>query len=501
MEHVSTIAAVAQRTCQILRHVGELSAQGWRRTEQDFAITMSYSAEGSASEVAQRVSILDGLVTDATLTCRWGTLELQVRFLPSAGFVVEAAVDADLRATFDGDELAKARDAFGGSVEAALALTGSWDVEIELDPAALLTRADQARRWHVVRDQEQLFAILARRPWWTVRSLVDPGTPVVVLTVDEEAPFSTATVTVTGVRQLEQALALSEPPASTTPSEQAPPGIASPLSLAPSDDPPNPDLAALLWRYAGATAWACLATDVDTPSSGLARLEFFGYQRLAMTLGGNGPEVGLSACRDVVDLWRWACLDAGPDRLLAVRQVISLYRGDTLWSSAGDVRRAAEPVFLALRSDAVSEAFRARREAHSTAISVAHQTSETTASLAKGTVERSLATFGGVVGLVLVRSTGVVDVGAVSALLAVVAVYLGSLALWSVFVEGPPVTAAITALNRDLVDLSELLTEPERKRILELQTVRGARRHAWIARVAVPIAYAAAAVIVGIVLR
>jgi hypothetical protein len=200
----------------------------------------------------------------------------------------------------------------------------------------------------------------------------------------------------------------------------------------------------------------------------------------------------------VFDLWHSVATSAGPDRLLAIRQVVSIYR-EAPWSHAADVARSADSLFVALRADAVAEAFRSQRDARALALTVARQTAEATTGLAKNAVERSLAVFAAVGGIIVARTAKTLTDNQAADLRRLLCVYLLLLVPWSYLLEGRAVTMAIGALKRDLATFSELVPASEQAAILATDTVQRARSHAWVARIVVPLAYAAAALVALIV--
>jgi hypothetical protein len=277
----------------------------------------------------------------------------------------------------------------------------------------------------------------------------------------------------------------------------APPGIPSPSSLHPrlviGGSAEVAGVVSALARQATACCWAFLATTVTIEGS-KAHAEFFGLQRQEWPLEAIGPDLTRDQHEAAYRLWQMSVDGATPDRLLATRQIVSLYQHEP-WADADDVIRASEPLFLALRSTATAEALRAQREARALALSVARQTADATTGLAKNAVERALAVFAAVGGIIVGRTTNTLTAAQASGLRHLLGVYLLILVAWSFFLEGRPVTSAISALKSDLGAFSDLLTESEQRSILMSKTVRYAQQQAWIARIVVPLAYLAAAVV------
>ena len=249
-----------------------------------------------------------------------------------------------------------------------------------------------------------------------------------------------------------------------------------------------------LWRCCAAAAWAWLATAVELHDRQSATLEFFGLQRTRHDLQSSGPDINVKQCRASYELWRWATSSDSPDQLLAARQVISLYRDAPPWPQASDIQLAAEPVFVALRSDATAEAFRMQRETRALALTVARETADATIGLAKGAVERCIAALAGIGGVIIAHTTHALTDSQASKLRLLIGVFLIIMTGWSTLIEGPPVSVAIDSLSKDINTLGELLSAGQRQQALDLQTFKRARRQSRVVRVAVPVAYAASAI-------
>ncbi len=130
-----------------------------------------------------------------------------------------------------------------------------------------------------------------------------------------------------------------------------------------------------------------------------------GYKKSAFLL----PEPESWEPQDVTEtiaLRGWALHDASPDRLLALRQVASLYGTDTApFGHAADVQASAEVIYAGLRTDAVAEAVKGSREAHAQAQDAARQTVKNATDMVKGATERMLAALVAV-GAVLIANAG-----------------------------------------------------------------------------------------------
>ena len=495
-------------TRQMVHGINQLVDAGWKLEQQGIALTLMGSGDDPRI-LSGLLKQLDSVLVDARLVGRWPNHELELQYV-DGGFAVAEASPGDLNTAFEGIDLDAAQDAWGGDVESALTLAGSWIATGHVDPARLLQRADIERRWYVLLSVDSLVTLLAERPWWELSGLLEASEMVVIVVAD--AP-QTLDVRTARLRIRALAADLSSPLHALETASQAAAGalrmtairpaldIPGPSTIAPSPDrEPVPEsgdheLYAQLWRRCAAVSWAWLATTVEVDNGQSATLEFFGLQRTRHDLLWNGPDIDVQQCRASYDLWRWVTSGDGPDQLLAARQVISLYRDVPPWRNASDIQRAAEPVFVALRSDATAEAFRMQREARALALTVARETADAAVGLAKGAVERCLAGLAGIGGVIVAQTSSAVTDSQAAKLRLLIAVFLFIMTGWSVLIEGPATTIGIDSLPADMGKLGELLSERQQQEVLDLTTLRRARRQSTIVRVAVPLAYLVAAVV------
>jgi hypothetical protein len=92
--------------------------------------------------------------------------------------------------------------------------------------------------------------------------------------------------------------------------------------------------------------------------------------------------------------------DTSPDRLLAVRQVVSLYEHDDPFRDAQDVQASAEIIYVGWRNDAVTEVVESSRDAQAQGNDAVRQALMCSQDLAKAATERFLS------GLVAVVAVG-----------------------------------------------------------------------------------------------
>ena len=473
-----------------------LIANGWTLTKH--ATTIRVFATGDPEHLLPCIQDLAPVAIDARLLGDFGGLSLTIEVNRAGQALVTDRTPGDLSTVFSGAKLDAARDAWEGDLPSALSLDGEWSASLELDLALLLRASDESRLWYILFDQDDAQSLLEASPFWELRPLVSSDRPLVILIVNAARNLRVQTATMQ-IQALQvdplQLIEVTEIPrkAPLTPVPGLPdPRCLAPLYVEPSADSP---LAACLWRLSAAACWVWLATDArPTADNGGIDVEYFGLQRVSHEIGAAGPGVSETHARAALDLWRWATQVTATDQLLAARQVLSLYRDSPPWDRADDVKRASESVFLALRGDAVAEAFKARREARTLALTVGRQTGEATVALARGAVERCLASLLAIGGVIIARSTNALSQAQADKLHMLLGVALFLLAFWSIFVEGPPVTAAIRGLRRDLDTFSDLLTIADCDAVVSLTSLRMAGSQAKRARWLVPTAYSAAGI-------
>lgn len=488
------------RTVELCASIESLLGAGWSASEsigKRFRLSSPQGAGVPAlpGSLVEAFESLGELGVSVVLDADFDGMSLRVKSAPpgiAERFMVSEVSAGNPTEAFPDDLREAAEKAWDENVDEALSLPGAWSAAITVDPTALLDRVPGGTEWRAFRDCGAVDRFLASGSWAETSRLVGSPPVGVVLWTGET------------VRVTTDALAVATLP--DRPDVPAPvrwvgdddvPGVPDPSALRPRNAGPgdaSSGLALTLWRLAAAAAWARMASGVTASKDGADPvLEFFGFRRTAHPIPANGDGLSGQACRDAYDLWAWATSDVSPDRLLAVRQVVSLYHDQSPWDRARDVRDSAQPVFLALRGDAVAEAFAQQRAARTFALDVARQSATAAAALARGAVERCLASLAAVGGVVVAESGVGLGDGLAESLRALVAVFLAVLAVWSVVVEGPPVTAPTVKLKDDLNSVAPLLSPDERTSISELASVKVAKRHAWTARGAVPFAYLAAA--------
>jgi hypothetical protein len=266
----------------------------------------------------------------------------------------------------------------------------------------------------------------------------------------------------------------------TEPQDPPPAGV---LLSAQPPDPDGPWMEAVRHtrKLAAQLAWQALASDPGASPV----LEFHGYKRVTVTL----PPLGQWTDRqtdDTLRLRRWAFAESSPDRLLAVRQVVSLYDGDDALSNTRDIQASAGVVYMGLRTDAVAEVLKSNRDAYGQAQDTVRQAVKNAQDLTKAAAERLLATLGAVGAVVIARANTTLSEDTSRGLMLLIAVFLGLLAAASIAFDGPLLAQPIRSLGADLAHQSSLLTDDQRREVTRTPSLVATARRLTVLRFAVP---------------
>jgi hypothetical protein len=405
---------------------------------------------------------------------------------------------ADPRALFDaGEDLDNALRTWDRDASAAQILPVDWTVTAYLSLKDLIPEdADFDVRMAV--DPDTIVAAFTSTSLPTLNRLVPPsGNRRVYLSLrGAAAPVHLGTVSLATAGTTNQVLL--PPSAVPLPGETAASqdgvGLLGPHSLiplAPTDVPVEWKLVVRRCAAAAAAAtWTLLASSVEVAGDKVT-LEFLGFKRVKIVLPDPialEPEV-LAA---VLKLRAWALQDTSPDRLLAVRQVVSLYeRGTSLRDAQDiqDIQASAEIIYVGLRSDAVAEVVKSSRDAQALANDTVRQALKSSQDLVKAATERFLAGLVATGAVVIANANRSLSDGVSRNLMLLLACFFGVLGIVAVFVEGPLLSLQMKYLPADLRTGSSLLTEKQRQIVVESASVRATQLRIRIVRVTIPVLY------------
>lgn len=465
-----------------------LRGSGWQLSGEMGSVVVTKTVTRDAAEALEELMALQtAAINIDALGERSGT-RLLVAVVGGQPVVVESP-SADPRELFEntGDQ-ERLRKAADGDASAALVLPMKWTVTGAYDLARVLRVPDRVAV-SVAPHAAAVNAYVSGTTALSVDRLVlqDAEHQVLVaLGVGGTADFGSVLLTGSAVGEVR----LRRPPVLA--GERGGSGPAAGRLLPPAGAPataPQWQAAATHVRaLAAQLVWRAIATSEEAGPDGLV-LTFHGYKKTSFVLpaasGWNPQQV-----TDTLALREWALHDASPDRLLAVRQVVSLYdRQDGPFRHNDDIRTSAEVVYVGLRTDAVAEAVKSNREAHAQAQDAARQVVKNAHDMVKAATERMFAALIAV-GAVLVANASKAlpdDVGRL--LLVFVAIFLIVLAVASVALEGPLMALPARKLREDLSHQQGLLTAQQRADIDDTPSLNAARERICVVRWAVPVAH------------
>lgn len=484
-----------QATVATLDVLDALELAGWKVTRH--ATAGVAEGTGSPIELAATVGELGPLVTSARLVGRFAHATVTVQ-VSARGEFLAASGTGDISENFGVDDQADARAAFDGNIDAALRLPGTWSCLIQIAWTKRLDEDAPGTQWMVFSDVAATVSYLVRQPFWSVGDVLDAGRGTVALVreLPSDSFVQAQGLTVASLRAEDVSIPdVSDfsPVPATDPLLK---GSTDPRLLLPSASRgPVSVVSDALCSLTVGLVWARLATSLRVTGDGSLDAEYFGLQRVHYSLSAPGPLSDRPTAQASLDLLEWVESASTVDRLLAVRQIVSLRTDDPPWQNAGDIRAAAEPIFMALRSDAVAEALKSLRDTRASALESARQTVEVSASIAKATVERALASVIATGGIFLASTSKTLTARQDFDLRLLVAAALLGLAIWHLIVERPTLFRSIRDFREDLPTLGELLPSAETARIQELASLKNAERQATLVGRAVPAAYLALAVV------
>jgi hypothetical protein len=458
------------------------------------------------SEGVPHRALIDAVVSCADVYLRFQREQASFELSGTAGgvlsFVSEPA--GDPAAVFGPAELTLAKLAWTGNVEAALSLHGEWRGDLSVNLAAPFQQhEDVTRAWRAVRTTTVVTRELEAYPWWRTGELIRDGQrPVVIAVADEEglAASTSAFVVVSldrlvGRGPVPHGAGQRRAQVQGSSAGQLPDGLPLPEELELNEGSSGAAaLADSLLPRAEACAWAWLSNAARiSADSAQVMLEFFGYRRRVFSLGPQGytAQVGQRAFR----MYTWATAETSPDRILAVRQVVSLYEQDDLPGRPEDIVRAAEPLYQALRAGEVAAVLESQRQARSIAVDAARGSADAAQSAAKSATERTIASLAAVAGIAVANATAVLSAADARGIAIGIAVIFAFLAAWAVFIEGPGMRAPIDGFTKDLPVIGHLLPPADQRAILDMEALKKASRAVRRVRIAAPVVYLAGALI------
>jgi hypothetical protein len=501
---MSPVAADALReTRSALDELDRLIGVGWRLARAPGAAAGELTGSGPPRELVGALTRVGVFFTTATLTGRFADAQLELTVLPDGTIAPNVTGSGDINDSFDVDDRRSARRAWGGDSDAAFSLPGgSWSATAQLRWTRAVDATTPSTQWLLFWKVDEVAAYVREQGFLRLKGALDSerGTVVLLRGVPADATVESPALMVASLEADRISIPVLCGPPEPAPADSDLAESMDPRLLLPSvvDDGLRSIADALCSAVVG-SCWTRLATKVTIVPNGDVDVEYFGLQRVRHTMPAAGPAATLKQARSSVELLDWVESDGKIDRLIAARQVISLRTDEPPWVRPEDIEVAAEPIFRALRADAIAEALKSHREARTAALDAAQRSVQASGTIAKSTAEKAVAAVIAIGAILTGNTTNKLSADQASKLQLLVAATLVGLAFWNVIVERPALFRPINDFKADLRTVSDLLSKRDRKRIKKMTALKNANEYAVRVAVMVPMLYlvlAAAAVFI-----
>jgi hypothetical protein len=442
------------------------------------------------------IQIIESAVRSLEITGRVSGYELRIRTIQGDMEVVDVPSVDPYTIFAEAPDLANAREAWEHDVDAALKLPLEWHVTAFLKLEQVLTQIPEDVDLSIAMTSGTILRHFHDAGFVNLSRCVpaEPKRRVYVSLTEDANPVHLGAISfITATRPTVVTLpALATPlPAESLPKDAS---LVLPCYLLPIDSHSNienaeiwKDLTNFCRSAAAAATWVMLASDVNILDQRVD-VEFFGYRRIQFKVP-ELREFNTIKTSGALHLREWAFQEVSPDRLLAIRQVVSLYDRDNPFDHAPDIKTSAELIYVGLRSDAVTEVVKSSRDAQSQAYETVRQALKSSQDLIKSAMERFLA------GLVAVGAVTIANASRVLAddisrlLMLFVAAFFAVLAIVAVAIEGPLLSLQMKHLDADVQRSTSLLTSEQRKEITQSSSVQATRLRLRLVRLFIPLIY------------
>ena len=479
----------ARRALDIFSDFERLRSDGWTLESTLASAIWTSSSYPTIDDLLLHLGVFDIPLHRFVLTAKYGEASFEVLIGDVGQHTVRNQSTDDLTEIFSLTDVVAARAVWAGDAKRIGELpAGAWTASIHfrLDDGF----AAEEEHWSLVATTADLDLLLAEAPFWTWRPAFGDEMPRVYVVWDAPGSYLRTGSTLfagLGIDWARQLSALDRRPsfrfAQAVLSGAPDPSMVFPHAVGGSH---FVRLSDRLRRAAAALAWTAFATEVRVVADAGLEIEIFGFQRTSYEIEPTGLVASEAQATASLRLFEWAARNDSPDHLLAVRQVASLRFDDPPWNRSSDVQAAAEPIFFALRSDAVADVMKSRRELQSLVSSTALGAAERAAGLARAAVERTAALLLALAGVIVSQSLNAISAELAVTLRIFIAIGLAGLALWNILFEGGFATLPIKNLKRDLPKLANLLPQSDLDAILSMACIASTQRKAIVTRVAVP---------------
>ena len=471
-----------------------LRARGWRLADQWTGIVCN-APVASPDTAYTTLQVLEPSVANLTVRGTYGDFHVTLKLVQGQFEVVDVP-EGNLERFFDDrDEKALAAQLHDRDTEAALQLPLVWQARAELDLGCLVD-SGPGTEMRVVLSQEWLTAAIEKAGPLAATALIPPpGHRRVYVATD--GPNLSAHFGAVSFAGIVDALML-PPRVAPLPGERAAPleALLEPAAFIPFDAElggPWERIARVVACAFVASTWHRLANSITLKGSGI---EVVGFKRVNPLLPrpSDMTEELIAGTRRVYD---WAFQDLSPDRLLAVRQVVSLYDRNAALHQPADVLESAEMVFVGLRTHAVADALQNMRDAQARAAESVRQSLKSVQDMLKTATERLFASLAAVAAVLIANATPRLADHVARELLLAVALYLLVLAVAHALLEGPLLSLPLRTIKNDLAQAQPTLNEDQLNRATGLESMHATKSRVLVVRWLVPIVYILLAAAIG----
>lgn len=478
----------------VAHHLRQLASNGWTIHDEinDIRITRN---TGEASNAVRDLDILAQAVGRIEAVGNLGGHTMRVRTVGGRLEVI-APPAADPRSLFEEGELEDAAEAWEGDADAALRLSMDWTITGHLSPSQLLPDlSEQMVKFAFAIEVHTIStAVLESTLQQISRYIPDDRTRLIYVALAERddvlhlGTASFTTLTTSGSLIVPDMASPLIGELDQTRTKFPRPHCFLPILSQPQQPNTWEQVRIFCRTMAGLAFWVLVASAVTNEEGGIG-LSFVGFKRVEFRL--PSPQTLPQVATDKnLRLRQWTFQEPSSDRLLAIRQIVSLYGVDSPFINAEDILASAEIVYLGLRTDAITEVVKTTRDAHSQTLDTVRQALKSSQDLIKSATERFLAGLVAVGAVFIANVSRSIPASTTEQLWLIIAAFFMVLALISVLIEGPSLNLQIKHLPEEVKATSSLLTDKQRAAIINSSTVAATKRRIVIVRFAVPLIYA-----------
>ncbi|HEX4445038.1 MAG TPA: hypothetical protein VHZ81_15815 [Galbitalea sp.] len=384
---------------------------------------------------------------------------------------------------FDSEQLADANKVWERDTSALAGLHLDWRVEIDLDPAKAVSGSDVAQL-DVSWSASHIDGLFANDVVSALTRLIPKqGRRTFLALNGREEPAIFGAVTLATLQGLGDTRLSINPPNPPLPGETQIDSELTPSQtlLVSGRFEQWPIASKTLSFAASATTWGAIATSTTE-----GELEFFGYKKVRFSLPMTWTDEEIAGA---IKLRSWAFGEISPDRILALRQIISLYN-EPPFKFVEEILSSSETIYLGLRSTAVIEAVRDARDVETRTQQAVQQSSQASVDLAKSAGERVIAGLAAVGAAAIANVTQVLSFSVTTAILAFICGYFLAMLVLFLLIDFRAVGLPIKELDSETFVHSSFVRPDALAEMTSSPMVRGAKGLVLRARIAISSLYA-----------